>query len=155
MNHTDLEIKLIRHALDTNSEGEARNAAAMFFKELRKRGIKAHEFLETGGATPAAKSPNTGMPGFNYNGLKPDFDYKFAYALLSEQLRQAEGKIGAADSEARFQAQRAREAGVAEICAKSALARCQEELKIARQELAQLRRKESSLWSGLVRSVTG
>jgi hypothetical protein len=142
MTYTEFDIKLIRHALDTNSEGEARNAAAMFFKELRKRGIKAHEFLETGGGTPAVAPTGTGMPGFNYNGLGPDFDYKWAYALLSEQLRQAEGKIGAADSEARFQAQRAHEAAVAEICAKSALARCQEELKIAHQQLALARKKK-------------
>ena len=46
MSYSDFEIKLIRHALDTNSEGEAANAATMFFRELRKRGIKAYHFLD-------------------------------------------------------------------------------------------------------------
>ena len=44
--YSDLEVKFIRHALDTNSEGEAANAAAMFFKKLRRRGVKAYQFLE-------------------------------------------------------------------------------------------------------------
>jgi len=55
MGYSDLEIKLIRHALDTNSAGEAANAAAMFFKELRKREVKAHQFLE---ANVAGSSSN-------------------------------------------------------------------------------------------------
>lgn len=56
MTYTDLEIKFLRYALDTNSEGEAGNAAAMFFKELRKRGIKAYQFEDSGNSSVPSSS---------------------------------------------------------------------------------------------------
>jgi hypothetical protein len=52
MQYTEIETKLLRHALDTNSEGESGNAAVMFFKALRKRGLKAHQFLDGLSAVP-------------------------------------------------------------------------------------------------------
>jgi hypothetical protein len=69
MAYSDFEIKLIRHALDTNSEGEAGNAAAIFFKELRKREIKAHQFLET-----------------NIAGSSSNLDYKHLYELSLQEI---------------------------------------------------------------------
>jgi hypothetical protein len=55
MNYTDIELKLIAHALDLgdNREGEAANAAAMFFKQLRKRGITRQQFTSGGGSSSA------------------------------------------------------------------------------------------------------
>jgi hypothetical protein len=73
MTYTEFDIKLIRHALDTNSEGEARNAAAMFFKELRKRGIKAHEFLASAG------NGNSASPSPAPNSSETNIDYKARY----------------------------------------------------------------------------
>jgi len=72
MTYSDLEIKFIRHALDTNSEGEAGNAAAMFFKELRKRGIKAHQFLEANVAGSSSSASN--------------LDYKLKYERVLEEI---------------------------------------------------------------------
>jgi hypothetical protein len=62
MNYTDIELKLIAHALDqgANREGEADNASRMFFKQLRKRGISTQDFTSA--------SANGGM------------DYKSLYA---------------------------------------------------------------------------
>jgi hypothetical protein len=80
MTYTEFDIKLIRHALDTNSEGEAGNAAAMFFKELRKRGIKAHEFLATE-AAPKQSDDYWRSPFTEYN-----LDYKEMYYKACSQL---------------------------------------------------------------------
>jgi hypothetical protein len=141
MTYTEFDIKLIRHALDTNSEGEARNAAAMFFKELRKRGIKAHEFLASvsngnvpppgdNGNVPPPRHHHAGPdcgPWWGYGEEPPKIDYKWMYEFEKRQLQEERGR---------------------RVAAQNALAECQ-------KELAKLRRKESSLWSGLVRSVTG
>jgi len=141
MTYTEFDIKLIRHALDTNSEGEARNAAAMFFKELRKRGIKAHEFLASAGngnAPPPGDNGNVpprrhhyagpdSVPPWGYGEEPPKIDYIWMYEFEKRQLQEEFGR---------------------RVAAQKALAECQ-------QQLAKLRRKESSLWSGLVRSVTG
>jgi len=140
MTYTEFDIKLIRHALDTNSEGEARNAAAMFFKELRKRGIKAHEFLASasnGNAAPPGDKGNVPPPRHHYAGSDcghswgygeepPKTDYKWMYEFEKRQWQEELGR---------------------RVAAQNALAQCQ-------KELAKLRRKESTLWSGLVRSVT-
>jgi hypothetical protein len=140
MTYTEFDIKLIRHALDTNSEGEARNAAAMFFKELRKRGIKAHEFLASasnGNVPPPGDNGNVRPPRhhapptdghpWGYGEEPPKTDYKWMYEF---QKREWQRELGW------------------RVEAQQALAECQ-------KELAKLRRKESSFWSGLVRSVTG
>jgi hypothetical protein len=78
MTYTEFDIKLIRHALDTNSEGEAANAAAMFFKELRNRGVKAHEFLEDK-PTGTKEFPESPYTEFN-------LDYKAKFTQACSEL---------------------------------------------------------------------
>jgi hypothetical protein len=124
MTYTEFDIKLIRHALDTNSEGEARNAAAMFFKELRKRGIKAHEFLETGGnvaPAPASKSRESNL------------DYKVKYECLREELNTVSMHLSAERGGAQQYGDMYIREMVAHVATRKALAECQKELALARK----------------------
>jgi hypothetical protein len=129
MTYTEFDIKLIRHALDTNSEGEARNAAAMFFKELRKRGIKAHEFLETGGATPAAKSSS-------------EFERVLKNSLA--EFHQVQRERDELKGEASRACTRASDEYSKRFFAEQNLRRCQAELMKCQEELALARKKKGS-----------
>lgn len=58
---TDMEIKLLRLALDKGAyEGEADNAAIMFVRKLRERGAKADELFDNASAA-VTKYGNTKM----------------------------------------------------------------------------------------------
>ena len=136
MTYTEFDIKLIQHALDTNSEGEASNAAAMFFKELRKRGIKAHEFMETKGETPAAKPSSEWAP----TGWEIEFERRVK--LVSAEARQVMRERDEAKGQLMSACTRAADEQSKRFFAEQNLRRCQTELMKCQEELALARKKK-------------
>jgi hypothetical protein len=137
MIYTEFDIKLLRHALDTNSEGEAGNAAAMFFKELRKRGVKAHEFMETKGETPQCVPA-----GWNPSDWKIEFERRVK--SVSDQalqiMRERDQALGDVSRACTRAADEYSKRGFAE----RNLWRCQEQLVKCQEELARTRKKKGN-----------